>query len=245
MKILVIPDIHGRDFWKEPIKYKNQFDHIIFLGDYFDPYPQENITPKDAIDNFDELINSFTIEDLEDKVEFLIGNHDAHYIIPECPKATRYSIKYSKDISDRLIHLQNIEQLVINTWITQNTTTYLFTHAGINYSWYKKYPSICNNKFPGVLEWRREVESEFWTDICQIGYCRGGEYGITGGPLWSDIVEMLGSPKFTDYYQIFGHSQCSNPIFSKPIKDNEQFACLDCKKSFIIEDNNILEFKLN
>ena len=30
--ILVIPDIHGRTFWKEPITHKNDFDHIVLLN---------------------------------------------------------------------------------------------------------------------------------------------------------------------------------------------------------------------
>ena len=34
--ILIIPDIHGRTFWKECIKC--ECDEIIFLGDYLDPY---------------------------------------------------------------------------------------------------------------------------------------------------------------------------------------------------------------
>jgi predicted phosphodiesterase len=37
--ILVIPDIHGETFWKEPVqKYIYQVDRIIYLGDYLDPY---------------------------------------------------------------------------------------------------------------------------------------------------------------------------------------------------------------
>lgn len=35
-KILVIPDLHGRGFWKEPCN--NWEGKIIFLGDYHDPY---------------------------------------------------------------------------------------------------------------------------------------------------------------------------------------------------------------
>ena len=73
--ILVIPDIHGRTFWKEPIAHKDEFDHIVFLGDYFDPYLDESITQQKAIENFKELINSFTEEELECKVEFLLGNY--------------------------------------------------------------------------------------------------------------------------------------------------------------------------
>ena len=36
-KILIVPDIHGETFWKEPVqKYMDQIDRIIFLGDYLD-----------------------------------------------------------------------------------------------------------------------------------------------------------------------------------------------------------------
>lgn len=73
--ILVLPDIHGRTFWKESLKYKDKFDHIIFLGDYFDPYPSEGITPEEAVNNFKEILKTFTEDEIECKVEFLLGNH--------------------------------------------------------------------------------------------------------------------------------------------------------------------------
>jgi hypothetical protein len=37
--ILAIPDVHGRIFWKGPVKkYMAAVDKVIFLGDYLDPY---------------------------------------------------------------------------------------------------------------------------------------------------------------------------------------------------------------
>ena len=42
-QVLVIPDIHGRTYWKEATaKYPNL--PVIFLGDYLDPYSYEGIT---------------------------------------------------------------------------------------------------------------------------------------------------------------------------------------------------------
>ncbi len=37
-RILVIPDIHNRTLWLEPFldKMKDEYDRILFLGDYFD-----------------------------------------------------------------------------------------------------------------------------------------------------------------------------------------------------------------
>ena len=55
-KILIIPDVHGRDFWKEPVKQelKNNETSIVFLGDYLDPY--SNIENNDLIENFIQII---------------------------------------------------------------------------------------------------------------------------------------------------------------------------------------------
>ena len=36
MKIIIVPDVHGRDFWKQAIN--SDADKIIFLGDYHDHY---------------------------------------------------------------------------------------------------------------------------------------------------------------------------------------------------------------
>lgn len=42
-RILIIPDVHGRDFWKDPV-YESLNDeniHIVFLGDFTDTYSAE------------------------------------------------------------------------------------------------------------------------------------------------------------------------------------------------------------
>ena len=43
LEILIIPDVHGRDFWREPVKdvLENSDKPVIFLGDYLDPYSYE------------------------------------------------------------------------------------------------------------------------------------------------------------------------------------------------------------
>ena len=44
--MILVPDIHGRDFWKVVKSYKD--NTIVFLGDYLDPY----------INEFPEISNS-------------------------------------------------------------------------------------------------------------------------------------------------------------------------------------------
>ena len=72
-KILILGDIHGRDFWKKPCY--NWDGKIVFLGDYHDPYGdwidgEPNLN--DSIKNLREL-SSFVSGN--DKVTCLLGNH--------------------------------------------------------------------------------------------------------------------------------------------------------------------------
>ena len=43
--IIIIPDVHGRKFWREAVEKYPDAD-TIFLGDYLDPYPAEGISPE-------------------------------------------------------------------------------------------------------------------------------------------------------------------------------------------------------
>ena len=54
-KILIIPDVHGRPFWKKAIK-TGDYEKIVFLGDYTDPYEMEGITNREALKNFKSII---------------------------------------------------------------------------------------------------------------------------------------------------------------------------------------------
>ena len=73
-QLLAIGDVHGRTFWKDAVeKHADNVDKIIFLGDYLDPYKWENITRKDAIRNFQEIIDYKSNN--KDKVILLLGNH--------------------------------------------------------------------------------------------------------------------------------------------------------------------------
>ena len=75
-ELLIIPDVHGRGFWKEAVRGEN-YEKIIFLGDYADPYDLEGIYDDMAIDNFESIIA--LKQQYPDKVVLLLGNHDLHY----------------------------------------------------------------------------------------------------------------------------------------------------------------------
>lgn len=76
-KVLIIPDVHGRPFWRKAKEKINSVDKVVFLGDYLDPYGYEGITRENAIEEFKEIIQ-FKVDN-PDKVILLLGNHDCAY----------------------------------------------------------------------------------------------------------------------------------------------------------------------
>ena len=76
-RIIAIPDVHGRTFWKESLEYLDSVDRVVFLGDYLDPYWGERGVADDILSNFMEII-SLKQKNM-DKVVLLKGNHDEHY----------------------------------------------------------------------------------------------------------------------------------------------------------------------
>ena len=78
--ILIIPDVHGRTFWKDALDDIEDYDKVIFLGDYLDPYPGEGIKFVEAMEVLSSIVQ-LKVENL-DKVVLLLGNHDLHYFNP-------------------------------------------------------------------------------------------------------------------------------------------------------------------
>lgn len=75
-KILVIPDVHGRSFWKEPCN--NWEGKIVFLGDYHDPYGEYiggEPSKDESLANLRELAAFVENRRHTSDVIYLLGNH--------------------------------------------------------------------------------------------------------------------------------------------------------------------------
>ena len=205
-KILIFPDIHGRTFWQS-VDPKN-YDLIIFLGDYVDPYPQEGITPEMALENLNNLVK---FKELHPNTVFLIGNHDMPYINNEY--ASLFSYKDRFDFKN----FNAIEELInkLNSQLIYKIDKYLFSHAGFN------------NKFDKHI--KHQVEKEISIrDLARVSFYRGGRDSF-GSNLWSDIREHLNSypnKYLSKVIQIFGHTQLNGAIH------HNNWYCLDCKQPF-------------
>ena len=142
---LILPDIHGRNFWKDAIQKfpKEEYPelNIVFLGDYIDPYDFEGITRNQAIENFKEIIETAKNDN---RIHLLIGNHDMHYWY-ECEFKSRVdeNPKNFKIIKD--LFLENFEIFNIAYEETINDKRYLYTHAGVTKYWLDHLRFIGNN----------------------------------------------------------------------------------------------------
>lgn len=236
--ILILPDIHGRKFWQKPLTRHQDFSHIVFLGDYFDPYPQEGISEEDAIENFHQL--SEALADIPaDKVTMLTGNHDAHYIsrvFLKLAKGTRWSSVHAKEIAELLK-----ERVAGNiAWeCVVNGRRYLFTHAGVGAAWLSKHKDIIGDATASSLNRLTETD-EGWKALSDVGFMRGG-WDEQGSPLWCDIRELLNGNKESDGqplpYQIVGHTKLH---VGKPYI-TDQVACLDTRMAYSLNEEGRLE----
>lgn len=54
-KLIIIPDVHGRDFWRKAAE-DNPDAEFIFLGDYLDPYDFEAISEEEAFHGLEDIL---------------------------------------------------------------------------------------------------------------------------------------------------------------------------------------------
>lgn len=222
--ILILPDIHGRTFWKKAVERIDEYDKVVFLGDYLDPYRHERITADDALDNFHEIL-AFTHAN-EDKVVLLLGNHDMHYVSLEyafLAQSSRYDLDRAYEYRQLFEEHRQLFSLAWETlWKGKRV---LFTHAGVSEGWYEANKRVIGEMNSENLN-RLLDTIEGIHALGQIGYERGGMHRW-GSMVWGDVYEFAIHKSFPDVYQVFGHSQQrSGPL------NGSNWACLDCRRAF-------------
>ena len=250
-KILICGDIHGRQFWKEAcLNHKDEFDKIVFLGDYVSPYPYEGISKEEAIEVFEEILN-FKAEN-EDKVVLLMGNHDFSYSnsnICEC----RTDFTNWNKING--MFFDNIKSFDL-AWETKiGDKRYFFSHAGVRKGWFDKWvkdklfkwdsdelppADYFNNLFHTAYDDGRNADTKSTRDLeTALGIYstyRGWDGWKNGSIVWADIREYAkkGKPDLENDYEnvvfVCGHTQLENePILSEWVMD------LDCRRPFVLD----------
>lgn len=225
---VVVPDVHGRQFWKDAKYYDCD---IIFLGDYLDPYGFEGINNVQALDNFKEILE---FAKANNNVTLLLGNHDCEYMIGTYVCECRCDYFYFDEIRNLFLENKNLFSFAT---IRQygNGKPYLFSHAGFNLEWVKYHDivieDLCDKDFETVMNEQKNFDSA----LSDISRYRGG-YNLAGSVVWCDIAEHLESKKNDEnYHQIIGHTY----LKQHPV-GNKYVTCVDARRIFLIDSNGSL-----
>lgn len=230
--MIIIPDIHGRSFWKDAVK-ENEDQEFIFLGDYVDPYSHEGIMPWEGLDALEDVIEFKKSH--PDNVTLLLGNHDLTYL-SESIGANRHDYERQEEITALLE--ENIDLFQIACEKVLNGKRYIFSHAGIIRKWLRNNEATLGTIIPGhEVETLNRLfhEGKLYPALSDVSYYRGGP-NDTSSCVWADIEEFVDhlrsdAPISTDVYQIFAHTQVGSVPFTCDF-----FACVDCKRAFNLDD---------
>jgi len=219
--ILIVPDIHGRDFWKPALEYKGE---VIFLGDYTDPYSSENFSDEDAYQSLLKIID-FKQKN-PNRVTLLIGNHELSYYnsIFQC-------VRFSEDYYERFNELLTQTSTADLFQVCKQIDNYLFIHAGITKNWYDLHQNELLYSGTTLEEQINNLFIDYKMPFSEVSFYRGGFY-TSGSPLWADIWEFFdeSEPFNNDIIQFIGHSQHKGtaPIVIKNVRllDNRRLYLL-------------------
>lgn len=227
-KILVVPDVHGRNVWKKAASKLvfGEVDQIIFIGDYFDSF---DIDGKSQIENFKDIIKFK--KDNPDTVTLLTGNHDLQYITDMAcsgyQAGNHYAIK-------NLLQPLMIEDDMQMVKIIEN---YLFVHAGVGQYWCDKYMIDMNDLENSINSLFKRSPSSFdFQEAPRKLSIRN--YSGYGDDLWQSPVWIrpysLDRGKIKDYIQVVGHTHVPTPTLKNGVwytdchdHNNDDFLILD------------------
>ena len=237
-KILIIPDVHGREFWKEAKTRVDECSRVIFLGDYLDPYEFEHISIADAFSNFQEIIE-FKLAH-PDKVVLLLGNHDLPYYSSDYNRLSTRWCRYCESFADvfaatfakhkNLFKLAHAEAGV------------LFTHAGVRSDWYAMVGNPDADTLAEIVDNINNVMTTSQVDLLyQVTYYRGGPDSASSC-VWADVLEHDSADTLSKrFYQIFGHTlqagynNTGGIEFAQPVI-TETFAMIDNAKCYDLDN---------
>ena len=260
---LIIPDVHGRPFWKQAILEfpKKEFPKlkIVFLGDYLDPYENypgviegEGWTRKETIENFKEIIE-FAKKDK--RIHLLFGNHDMHYW---------YNARYKSRVDNKNYDI--IKDLFLKNFTLFNVAyderidgvKYLYTHAGVTNFWLQhlrfvganglKHNFIKEDQKPFVKMLKDMTLSARKLNKMKLNFqgqallwfaswIRGGDEDC-GSCIWADFEEWTyenSVPNQKGIWQIFGHSWANGGFDEGIINHEKCIAMLDSRQAWVID----------
>lgn len=239
IKLLLVPDVHGRDFWREPVM-ANLDKPIVFLGDYLDPYKHEGITREHSIEVFKEIVD---LRKENDNITLLLGNHDCSYAFRTDICECRHDWDNHRKIAD--IFHENLDLFDIAKERVINKKRFFISHAGLHKSWIKYNTYIFPEGFKATAKNLNELlhdpdtKKDFAYALRDLSFYRGGYDGF-GSIVWSDIREFVKSKEILNAkrIQIVGHTMLDGVA----IRVSKNMYCIDCQKVFYIDSKGVIRY---
>ena len=223
-KIAVVPDVHGKSFWKIAKEKIDSVDEVIFLGDYLDAYTFKILANREIeLNNFLEILNFK--KEYPEKVVLLLGNHDIGYLLRlGCSRQT-----YGEMFDIYQQHFEeNITLFQMTEYVQLNDEKICFSHAGVLRKWVEKVMqkldldnlssklAILDGIFNFLIQKYKEPEYESFLKwaLWLVGPARGGFDGSCGSIVWADSTEWEGEENFfgTEITQVIGHNRLSSSM---------------------------------
>lgn len=231
--IIIIPDLHGREFWREAVKELPKDARVVFLGDYLDPYENDWIYWTDAFQSLLDII-AFKKAHTE-QVMLLLGNHDLHYLFPSL-RGSRYNV-YKEDVIRKTFE-ENLACFQMAAEYAVGGKRYLLSHAGIHPEWLKRHSDLFGqvDKITAETFNRQMFTDDFVDALSEVSFLRGGWCNV-GSMIWADIDEFaVTETKASEIVQVCGHTRC---LDGQP-KAYGNVICTDCQRAFILTEEGIV-----
>lgn len=230
IQMMIIPDVHGREFWKDALQAHSDVP-VIFLGDYLDPYPDEKISDSVALGVLADILQ--LKKSRPDSVHLLLGNHDLAYIDGRI-QCGRHRWLDEKEISRIFMGDLPCFDLAFEQRI--GGKRFLFSHAGVSVGWLQQHRDIfggmpiCGELFDMMYK-SPELRDCIIGALGDVSVARWGETKF-GSMIWADVMEMMYTKMLLPgFVQVFGHSlQEVEPCCMK-----DRAYCLDCCRVFYID----------
>lgn len=239
--VLIIPDIHGRNFYKNAISEAVESNiEIVCLGDYLDPYFGDEIHEEGVFAPLRELVQ--LKKSRPHMTHLLLGNHDCSYFYSSrlCP--SRYDRENALWYHGFFRSNAQLFSLFYDTTVAGKR--FLLSHAGITKRWLS---AVGKGNLDQTLQWLRiglmefcldRKMTEIWEYLSHVGEERGGR-DQGGSIIWADFFEHADKKNWIDddnIIQIVGHTQLN----SHPARIDNRLYCLDCRSPFYVDNKGVI-----